>query len=120
MADRGAITDNSEAANVVKVWKSFVLDDAVGVNVDAVGAIFNESDKTRVPKMCRKCFLAYKKYSNSSNLLQDNLYKAVVAPDLVASTSILQTPPSQRGLEFMLFLDCAFTQCHAIPVYIIH
>ena len=39
--------------------------DAVGVDVDAVGAIFNGCDKTRVSKVCRKCFLAYNKYSNS-------------------------------------------------------
>ena len=61
----------------------------------AVGAIYNGSDMTRVPKMCRMCFLAYKKYSNFYDLLQDNLHKAVVALDLVlASTSILLSPPS--------------------------
>ena len=53
----------------MKVLKYFVLDDAVGVDVDAVGYIFNGSDKRRVPKMCRKCFL---KYSNSRDVLQDN------------------------------------------------
>ena len=54
VTDRRALDnpDNSDAADVVKVWKSFVLDDAVGVDVDAVGAIFNGSDKRRVPKMC--------------------------------------------------------------------
>ena len=90
-------TDNSDAADVVKVWKFYVLDDAVGVDVDAVDAVFNGSDKTRVPKMCRKCFLAYKKYSNSYDLLQDNLHKAVAALDLVpASTSIPLSPPSSK------------------------
>ena len=99
VTDRRALDnpDNSDAADVVKVWKSFVLDDAVGVDVDAVGAIFNGSDKRRVPKMCRKCFLAYKKYSNSHDVLQDNLQKAVAALDLFpASTSTPLAPSSSK------------------------
>ena len=47
--------------------------------------------------MCRKCFLAYKKYSNSHDVLQDNLQKAVAALDLFpASTSTPLAPPSSK------------------------
>ena len=89
--------DNSNAADV-QVWKSFVLDDPVGVDVDDVGAIFNGGDKRRVLKMCRRCFLAYKKYSNSHDVLQDNLQKVVAALDLFpVSTSTPLAPPSSKS-----------------------
>ena len=80
-----------------------MLDDAVGIDVDADGAIFNGSDKTRVPKMCRKCFLAYKKYSNSYDLLQDNLHLDLVP----ASSSIPLSPPSSKRPRFhtIIFLS---------------
>lgn len=92
--DRRALDnlDNSDCRNVVKVWKSFVLDSAIGVDLTTVNDILNGSDKRRVPKMCRKCFLAYKKYSNTYDVLQDNLQKAVAALDLIQASSST-TPP---------------------------
>ena len=76
-----------------------MLSDAVGVDDEIVAAIFNGSDNRRVPKMCRKCFLAYKKYNNSHKVLQDNLQKAITALELVShstSSPPLPHPPSKR------------------------
>lgn len=110
VTDRRALDnpDNSDTANVVKVRKFFVQDDVVGVDVDAVVTIFNDSDKKRVPKLCRKCFLAYKKYSNCHDVLQDNLQKAVAALGLfrlwVCSqirTLLIRLFHHQRGHELI-------------------
>ncbi len=62
------------------------------MDLSTVNAIFDGSDKRRAPKMCRKCFLAYKKYSNSHDVLQDNWQKAIAVQSLASSF----TPPLSK------------------------
>ena len=55
--DRRAL-DSPAAVDVVKTWKLLLF---VELNVD-VGTLLRGEDSQRPPKMCKKCFTAYRTY----------------------------------------------------------
>ena len=79
---------NADVQAVVSMWKSLMSCQNLDEGID-LEAILTGFDRNRPPKMCRPCFLAYKKHYGVELTLQEKLKQAV------DSLNLSTTPPSQ-------------------------
>lgn len=90
--DRRALF-SSDAEDVVNVWKVFIDNEEVEEVVDR---ILSAGDSQRLPKMCKKCFSAFKTCHKYHQAIQSNLKKAMEALELVLQSPGSEQPPPKR------------------------
>ena len=91
--DRRALS-SSDAEDVVNVWKIFI--DNEEVEEEVVDRILSGGDCQRLPKMCKKCFTAYRTCHKYHQSIQSNLRKAMKSLELVPLSSGSEPPPPKR------------------------
>ena len=98
------VLDSPEAAGVVQTWKQLLFVRNVQLNVD-VDTLLRGDDSQRPPKMCKKCFTAYKTYGRHYQVIDSNMKKALDRLKLVSTQStsndLVPSSPKRPRLSVM-------------------
>ena len=105
---------NPGTKDVVDLWKSLMESKIEDPFV--IGPILAGQDAKRPPKMCRKCFTAYRRCARLHVALATNLRNAAATLGLVCHSSSTNPPPAPKRPRLTLSsqsesASCGSTSC---------